>query len=222
MSIISSELVYKALFTAPQFAWLEQIPQLYETVEHAFAQCALELTEIKCEEGLHDPAKFAVIGRSTQAAITVKIMLYGTQVFWNSSSSFAPAKSAEIGQLLAEALFKYSPGLEFKLQAVTWAGHIECQDSSPQNILAQFASAPRGLPEAEATGVSFSLEPTAQRLSTAVSVQPSLSISGGLYARFDFNWSGKLSPTEVGTRTGEEVMRVLQSMTLKVGERAVS
>jgi len=221
VSIISSEVVYKALFTARQFAWLDQIPKLYATVEHTFGQCGIELTEIKCEGGQNDPAKFAVIGQSAQAAITAKIMLYGLQLFWNSSGASAPARCTELGQSLVEALIKDCPGLKFKVQAVTWAGHIECVDSSPQQILAQFACAPKGLPGAEAIGLSFSLEPTDQRLSTAVTVQPSVSLSSGIYARFDFNWSGGLAPTEVGSRTGAEVTRVLQSMALDIGERVV-
>ena len=117
-----------------------------------------------------------------------------------------------------EYLSRECTGLNYKIQNVTWAGHLECPNISSREYLKRSVPPlPKELDGAEGTGISFCLPPLDERLSFNVKLEPSLSLADGIYARLDFSWSGTLSPEQLGSRTSSEIERALNALALEPG-----
>ena len=97
---------------------------------------------------------------------------------------------------------------------LTWAGHIQLKGAVKDFFSDYLLPIPEEVGGTQMLSYGFSKDPEEERLGCVVSLQPSVSVEGGIYTRFDLQWTGELGVSEVIDRTRDEVWITLKALGL--------
>ena len=212
----SSELIYRSIFSGPLFAFLSDTSSVYRLLYETCSPFGATVSDIKVEGGKGDPGSAAVVVACRDAGVLVRLQLTNLQIHW----TYSPGDKIEPARLIVEtilsALRNQSESV-FPLNAhiLTWAGHIQLKAGTATDFFADYLTpVSKKVGGSQLNSYGFSKAPEEEKLACAVNLQPSVTVEGGIYTRFDLQWTGELGVAEVIERTREEVWTTLRTLGL--------
>lgn len=218
LDVAKADLAFEAGYAQPEFGLFEDRSAILALLFKRLEPHGLRLTDLRFEQGNHNPGEQHIICYLFNFLMTVKIRLERIEV--NCSElprEYTDKFKAAIIDVL-KAVKEHRPNLLFRGFALAVGMHAKLKGLSPQDYLSRFvATVPQNLGPSTGNGVVFYFGPEGDRLLSSITVDMSAGIQDAVFLRVHGTWDATKVSADVISRIGDAFLhQALESIELSL------